>query len=147
MENLYQPAGEGPPEVSGTAMPLGSTSETSMIASASVPAMQQQFGRDENGSLLPGEWEHEDTHMLGLATITAATGTFIGARFGGPYGAVAGVLVGGAIINTLRAIKLGMRAEPASDREALISGTYAVICAAGGGWLGYYGHKRKSSGK
>lgn len=90
-----------------------------------------------------GAWQHEETHMLGISTVSVAVGTVVGTRFGGLYGAVAGGLFGGAAVNMIRAGRLALKGQPASDKEALLSATYGIIAAGLGGWLAYAGTKRK----
>lgn len=90
-----------------------------------------------------GAWRQEEAHMLGLSTVTVATATVIGTRFGGLYGAIAGSLFGGAGINAMRAIKHAMVGTPEGDREALVSGTYTVVAASLGGYLTWQGIKAK----
>ena len=83
--------------------------------------------------------------MLGISTVTVATATVIGTRFGGLYGAIAGSLFGGAGLNAMRAIKHAMAGTPEGDREALVSGTYTVVAASLGGYLTWQGIKAKRS--
>lgn len=65
-------------------------------------------------------------HNLGLTLIVAALGVAGGWRYGGPYGGLAGGLFGGAAVNAFRAFKAVQVGLPDSDKEAAISGTYAV---------------------
>jgi hypothetical protein len=75
--------------------------------------------------------------MLGLATVAVAVGAAVGVYYGGPFGGVAGSMLGGAAINAYRALAFYRQGTPEADREAKISGAYAVIAAAGGGYLSY----------
>jgi hypothetical protein len=76
-------------------------------------------------------------HMLGVTTVAAGLGAVLGLRFGGLYGSVAGTLFAGSAVNGYRAVLHGMRADPGGKKEAMISGTYALISAGLGGYLVY----------
>lgn len=78
---------------------------------------------------------NEGAHMLGLNVMLLATGAALGVRYGGGYGGIAGGLAAGAVSNGLRAA-LALR-DPSMRREAMISGSYAVVAAAGAAWLWY----------
>lgn len=85
----------------------------------------------------------QNMHMLGLATVAVPVGVFTGFRYGGMYGGVAGALLAGAVVNGLRTLKL--TGTPDSNNEAVISGTYALLGAALGGYLLWRGVKGKKS--
>ena len=76
-------------------------------------------------------------HQLGVATLLAGLGTVVGVRLGGVYGGVAGFFFGGAATNLYRAYSYGSVGDPDSDREAVISGTYALAAAAIGGYVAW----------
>lgn len=76
-------------------------------------------------------------HMLGVTTIASGLGMLLGVRLGGGYGAVAGSLFAGAVVNAYRAATYARRGGPSGKREAAISGTYAVIAAGLGGYVIY----------
>lgn len=65
-------------------------------------------------------------HNLGVTILATALGVAGGWRYGGPYGGLAGGLFGGAAVNVYRAFKAFKTGLPESDKEAAISGTYAV---------------------
>ena len=60
----------------------------------------------------------------GLGLLAVAAGAAIGASYGKAYGGLAGALFAGAALNAGRAIVLARKGT--EDREAVISGTYAV---------------------
>lgn len=75
-------------------------------------------------------------HNLGLSVIGVAGGAAVGTYYGGPFGGLAGGLAAGAAVNAYRAMKYFT--SGGDDREAKISGTYAVVSAVGAGALWYY---------
>jgi hypothetical protein len=81
--------------------------------------------------------EASTSHMLGLATVAVAVGAAIGIHYGGPFGGLAGSILGGAAVNTYRAVAFYRQGTPEGDHEAKVSGAYAVLAAAGGGYLSY----------
>ena len=90
------------------------------------------------------QWSSESAHMLGLSTVMLATGAVVGIRFGGFYGGVAGSLFGGAAMNAIRAYRTSTSGTPDGKKEALISGTYAIVSAGLGGYLWYIGSKKRA---
>lgn len=68
-------------------------------------------------------------HLLGVSTLLVGVGGLLGIRFGGLYGGVAGSLFGGAAVNVYRAITFATHGTEESDREAVVSGTYALVTA------------------
>lgn len=86
-------------------------------------------------------------HTLGLSLLLASLGTGLGMYWGGAFGGLAGAAMGGGLVNVYRAVRYVMVGTPAADREALISGTYAVISLAAGGYLAYRVSERRSSGR
>ncbi len=66
-------------------------------------------------------------HTLGLSTLLVGVGGLIGVRLAGIYGGAAGALFGGAAANLYRAISFSTHGTPESDREAVVSGTYALV--------------------
>lgn len=76
-------------------------------------------------------------HMLGLSTVAVGLAAIVGANYGGVYGGLAGSLFGGAGINAWRAIAQLREGTPEGKHEALVSGTYAFLAAAIGGFVAY----------
>ncbi|MBW2672289.1 MAG: hypothetical protein JRD89_02585 [Deltaproteobacteria bacterium] len=76
-------------------------------------------------------------HLLGFSTLAVSIGAIAGTRYGGMYGGVAGSLFGGALVNIYRAVRFAMDGSPEADREAAISGTYALAAAGFGGAVIY----------
>lgn len=72
----------------------------------------------------------EHAHTLGVSVVSVAVGTVLGARYGGIYGGLAGGLFAGAAVNAYRAMTHFKQGSAESDREAKVSGTYAVGAAA-----------------
>jgi hypothetical protein len=84
-------------------------------------------------------------HTLGLSLLLASIGTGLGMYWGGAFGGLAGAAMGGGLVNVYRAVRYVMVGTPAADREALISGTYAVISLGAGGYLAYRVSERRST--
>jgi hypothetical protein len=76
---------------------------------------------------------------LGASVVAVAAGTTLGAVFGGPFGAVAGSLFGGSAVNIYRSFASLKQGLGETDREAAISGTYAVAAIVAGAviWAKY----------
>lgn len=74
-------------------------------------------------------------HLLGLSTLLVGVGSLVGLRFGGLQGATSGALFGGAAVNLYRAVKFSTLGSAEADREAMVSGTYAVAAAAVAGYI------------
>lgn len=76
-------------------------------------------------------------HELGATTLVVGIGTLLGTRYAGLYGALAGSLFGGALVNAWRAYGHLKKDTEESDREALVSGSYAAITVALASYLAY----------
>lgn len=85
------------------------------------------------------------SHMLGMSVLLPAVGTIAGMKYAGMYGGLGGALGAGSLINAYRAVKFMLRGDSESDREATISGTYAVLGLGAAGYLVYRGLKPKSA--
>lgn len=83
--------------------------------------------------------------MLGFSTVVTALGMLIGVRLGGGYGAVAGSLFAGSAVNAYRASLFARRDGEAAKKEAVLSGTYAVLAAGLGGAVLWYTREQRSS--
>jgi hypothetical protein len=79
----------------------------------------------------------ENGHSLGLALLLVTVGTGVGLKLGGTMGGVSGGLFGGAAVNAIRAARCVTKGTPEADKEALVSGTWALIAAGLGGFLTY----------
>jgi hypothetical protein len=79
--------------------------------------------------------------MLGLALLLVGVSAAVGVHCGGAYGGVAGALYGGAAVNGIRAVKNMARSSPEATREAIASGTYAVLGAGVATWLAFRAHE------
>ena len=77
----------------------------------------------------------EGAHMLGLSLLLVGIGAAIGVGYGGLFGGVAGSMYGGATVNAIRATRHVMRGGAGDDREAAVSGTYAVLGAGVASYL------------
>lgn len=85
------------------------------------------------------------SHMLGFALLAVSIGTIVGIKYGGGvWGGAAGALAGGSVVNGVRAVRMAVRGDAQSDREAIISGTYTVL---GLGVAGYLLYKTRSDRK
>jgi hypothetical protein len=83
-------------------------------------------------------------HMAGLAILLAGGGAAVGYTQGGAYGALAGSLFGGSAVNAYRAFKFYMDGSEGGAKEAIVSGTYALVAVAAGGFLWYkFVHEKK----
>ena len=82
------------------------------------------------------------SNLLGLALLAVPVAAAVGAKYAGLLGLLGGALLGGAAVNSVRAAKNFMDGTSDSDREATVSGTYAVVGAAAGAYLVYQGQKK-----
>ena len=103
------------------------------IFAQGVPGM----GNDPDG--LGAPVEIPTAHMLGASVILPAAGAVIGMKYGGMYGGLGGSILAGSLVNAYRALKNYSQGTDEGDKEALISGTYAVLGFAGSGYLLYKG--------
>jgi hypothetical protein len=86
-------------------------------------------------------------HLLGLSVLLPMAGTFVGMKYaGGFWGALGGALAAGSLINGYRAVKFMVQGDPEADREAVISGSYAVVGLGAAGWLLYKGFMSRKPG-
>jgi hypothetical protein len=74
---------------------------------------------------------------LAATLLTLGVGAAVGGKMGGVAGAGAGVLLGGAVVNTVRAMRAYLQGTEAGDREGRIAATYATVGFGAGGYLGY----------
>jgi len=82
------------------------------------------------------------SHMLGFALVAVVAGAGAGWKWGGgPWGALAGALYGGAAVNVVAAGRDALRGDPASDSEAVARGTFAVVGAGAATYILYKTHK------
>ena len=72
----------------------------------------------------------EQAHMLGMSAIAVSMGVAAGTYYGGMYGGVAGGLLAGSALNAYRAFHYYKQGSDEDDREARVSGTYAVAGGA-----------------
>lgn len=100
------------------------------VSSPYLPAYGAQMGGIE-------ELPPASSSMLGIALLAVVGGAALGAKFGGAYGALAGSLLAGAGVNAFRAVRAVQQGTPEGDKEAQISGAFAVGGAALGGFLWY----------
>ena len=112
-------------------MPMPAMSSPPLVQYNYPPVPMQPIGTAEEVQ------SNVAKHMVGLSILLAVGGAAIGYTKGGPYGALAGSLFGGAAVNAYRAIKFYMDGSEDGAREAVVSGTYALVAAAGGGFLWY----------
>lgn len=82
-------------------------------------------------------------HTLGLSLVLVPAVGAVGLYYGGPFGGVAGIFMGGAAVNAYRAARSVTQGSPEGDREAMISGTYAVLGLAVGGYLAWRIYEQK----
>jgi chromate transport protein ChrA len=65
--------------------------------------------------------------MLGLSVVAVGIGAAAGTRYGGVYGGIAGALFAGSALNIYRAFHYYKLGSESDDKEARVSGTYAVV--------------------
>lgn len=82
-------------------------------------------------------------HTLGLSLVLVPLVGLAGLYYGGPFGGAAGVFLGGSAVNAYRAARNVTQGSPDSDREAMVSGTYAVLGAAVGGYIAWRVYEAK----
>lgn len=82
-----------------------------------------------------GKLPQERAHLLGMSVVGLGVGSVVGYRYGGGYGALAGGLFVGAAINAYRAIHYFKQGGPSDDKEAQVSGFYALAGAAVGAYV------------
>jgi hypothetical protein len=73
-----------------------------------------------------GQMAEGEGHMLGLSVLGVSAGVVAGTYYGGVYGGIAGGLVAGSVLNAYRAYHYYQQSTDVSDKEAQVSGTYAV---------------------
>jgi len=117
--------------------PGGAAARRAQFATAQPsPAYQMQPHHSPQREL--GAVEHDfGGHMLGFSTIAVAMGAVVGTRYGGMYGGIAGSLFGGSLVNVYRSVRFAIEGNKDADREAIISGTYALVAAGFGGVVLY----------
>lgn len=91
---------------------------------------------------IPGSTQ---THLLGASLLLPALGAVVGMRFDPVYGSIGGGLAAGSTINAYRAIRASMQGNAEDDKEALISGTYAVIGLVAAGYLLFKAHGNRKA--
>lgn len=82
---------------------------------------ERELGKDKDEEVV------NSGHMLGLSILCAGIGGGLGAYFGGRWGFLAGSLFGGAAVNSFRALSYLKEGDEDADKEAVISGTYALV--------------------
>jgi len=86
------------------------------------------------------------SNMLGLAVVAAVAGAGLGWKYGGgPLGALAGLLYGGAAVNAIAAGRDVLQGSAATDGEAAVRGTFAVAGAGAATYILYKTGKLDSS--
>lgn len=83
--------------------------------------------------------ERTAAHLLGLSMLLIPTCSFIGYRLAGLYGAGAGTLTGGALVNLTRAAW-----SPGPERAVSI--TYGLVGLAAAGYIAHYAYSHKRRG-
>lgn len=119
------------------ASPFHAPSLAAVDVPSAIPANYPRPGLTRPSVLIDSALE---THgrMLGFSTIAASIGMLVGVRLGGGYGAVAGSLFAGSAVNAYRASIYAARGDEFGRKEAVLSGTYAVLAAGLGGAVLWY---------
>lgn len=82
--------------------------------------------------------------LAGVALLAVPSATAYGAYKAGPFGAAAGALLAGAAINAFRAVKSVTKGAATDDKEAVLSGTFAVVGTLAAFWLLWKGKQKPS---
>lgn len=72
--------------------------------------------------------------MLGFTCVAVGLGALGGSRWG-PKGAAAGAIAGGAVVNAARALLYAFKPQAEAKKEAIVSGTWALLCGGIAGYL------------
>lgn len=99
-------------------------------AMAAVAARRPSRAVEQRRAMAGGFFENMDAAavdraMLGAAFVIVGVGSAVGASRGGLFGSLAGGLYGGAVVNTVRAVRV-MKSD---SKEAVLSGTFAIVGA------------------
>lgn len=106
------------------AQPMQSVGSDFADTGYAPPVHQMQVAPQQE---MAGDEAISNGHMLGLSVIAAGIGGAAGGYFGGKWGLLAGSLFGGAAVNAFRALKYVQEGTEEDDKEAVISGTYALV--------------------
>lgn len=109
-----------------------------------IPVAPPRFSLPQLPVIVDSELQTQGK-MLGFSTIATAIGMLVGVRLGGGYGAVAGSLFAGSAVNAYRASIYAARGNEAGRKEAVLSGTYAVLAAGLGGAVLWYTRGERAS--
>lgn len=74
---------------------------------------------------------------LAATLLTVGIAAAVGGKMAGVAGAGAGVLFGGAVVNSVRAARAYLQGTDEGDREGRIAATYATVGFGAGGYIGY----------
>jgi len=94
-------------------------------------------------------WEPDDTSQTsavrsaGFTALLATVSVGIGIAAGGPWGAGAGLLLAGSLMNGYRAQKWWGSAEPSEKHEAVVSAVFGAFGLAGGLYMGYKAYEAR----
>ena len=101
------------------------------------PVHTEAVGGFEHGGMGHAPLGHDESngHSLALSIVLVGAGAAVGAKYGGLPGAGAGVLAGGALANTWRALSHFKLGSEAGDKEGRVSAVYALLGAAAGGLI------------
>lgn len=101
------------------------------------PGPPRPHGPPPYNSQAIGQAPEGGKKSLALTLLALATGTAVGAKFGGAAGAGSGFLLSGALVNTIRASRAYLEGTPEGDREGAIAATFAAVGYGAGGYVGY----------
>ncbi len=108
---------------------------------AQPPWYQQPMGPMQPSEGMGADVAPSGSNMLGVSLLLIGAGAAVGGTYGGLIGAGAGMLIAGAAVNAVRAVKNVTQGTPEADREAAISGTFAVAGAGLAFYLLYRSRK------
>jgi hypothetical protein len=84
-----------------------------------------------------------NVRSAGISVLFLAASFGVGVALGGPWGAAAGVMLAGTVMNSYRAQKWWASADPSERYEAVTSAVFAVGGLAAGGYAAYKAYQGK----
>lgn len=139
-QQVAQPQPVVSPDAYSAAMP--EPQDGPVLSSDPWPAMSSLARAPRRGMRGVGDLAPDpaDRALLGATFVVVGVGSAIGATKGGLFGSIAGGLYGGAAMNAVRAA----RVAKTDSKEAIVSGTFAILGAGIATYLLWKDRERKS---